>query len=374
MTDAPQSLDMTRSSRDHHQLGDQLQAWLVGKVGPTALVSSISGTSANGMSSETILFDASWEVDGATTDHHLVARIAPDLGDVPVFPEYDLGKQFEIMRVVGELTDVPVPTVYWHEPDTSHVGAEFFVMSQVAGRVPPDVMPYNFGDSWLFDEPTERQNELVTNVVDVLAQLHEIPVDHLAFLEFPDEGDTPLRRHVAHTRAWYEFACQGGLPRSPLVEAGFDWLDEHWPIDEHGNEPETVLSWGDSRIGNMMFDGVDPVAVLDWEMVGLAPRALDLAWCVYAHRVFEDIAHIFELPGMPDFLRPDEIVAQYEARSGATVGRLDWYLTYCAVQWGVVFLRTSRRQIHFGEIPEPPDIEDLFQHKPSLEAYLRGEF
>jgi len=370
MSDAPESLEMTRSSRDQGALRSDLERWLTARLGADAApaIEHTEGTSANGMSSETILFDASWVTDGERTTHHLVARVAPEGADVPVFPEYDLHKQYEIMRIVGELTDVPVPEMYWYESDPSFLGASFFVMGRIDGRVPPDVMPYNFGDSWLFAEPTERRDELVDRVVDVLARLHAVPTDRLAFLEFDDPGDTPLRRHVAHTRAWYEFAVEG-LPRSPLVERGFEWLEANWP-----EEGDTVLSWGDSRIGNMMFDGVTPVAVLDWEMVGLAPRALDLAWLVYAHRVFEDIARVFELPGMPEFMQPADVRARYAEVAGVDPGPLDWYLTYCAVQWGIVFLRTSRRSIHFGETPEPDDIEETFQHKPSLEAFLRGEF
>jgi len=370
MTDKPESMEVIRSSRDADTMRIDLERWLATKLAPDAapIVERSEGTSANGMSSETVLFDASWADDGERATHHLVARIAPEGADVPVFPKYELDKQYEIMRLVGELTDVPVPEMYWYESDPSHLGAPFFVMSRIDGRVPPDVMPYNFGDSWLSAEPVDRQQELVRNVVDVLVELHSMPVDRLGFLEHDEPGDTALRRHVAHTRAWYEFAVNG-LPRSPLVERGFEWLDENWP-----DEGETVLSWGDSRIGNMMFDGVTTVAVFDWEMGGLAPRALELAWLVYAHRVFEDIAAVFELPGMPDFLRAEDVRATYIERSGVDPGPLDWYLTYCAVQWGIVFLRTSRRSIHFGEIPEPDDIETTFQHTSSFEAFLRGEF
>jgi hypothetical protein len=42
------------------------------------------------MSSETLLFDAEWARDGARGPQRLVARMAPDTADVPVFPSYDL--------------------------------------------------------------------------------------------------------------------------------------------------------------------------------------------------------------------------------------------------------------------------------------------
>jgi aminoglycoside phosphotransferase (APT) family kinase protein len=50
-----------------------------------------------------------------------------------------------------------------------------------------------------------------------------------------------------------------------------------------------VLNWGDACIGNVVHDGFDPVAVLDWEMAALAPREVDLCWTVYPHRFFHDL-------------------------------------------------------------------------------------
>ena len=65
--------------------------------------------------------------------------------------------------------------------------------------MPPDVMPYNFGDSWLFDASAEEQRRLEESTVDALATLHGIddPEVHFEFLASDAAGDTALRRHVA---------------------------------------------------------------------------------------------------------------------------------------------------------------------------------
>ena len=312
--------ELQRSSRDRGELTERLGAWLAATLpdGADPHIHGLEGTSANGMSSETLLFDASWTEDGAACHHRLVARVAPGVDDVPVFPRYDLPGQFAAIRLVGELTDVPVPTVWWCEADAAALGAPFFVMSRVDGRVPPDVMPYNFGDSWLYDAAPADQRHLQDATVDVLARLHAVdrPIERFSFLVPDAPGDTHLRRRVALTRAWYEFAAADGF-ESPLVERGFAWLDDHWP----DHEGEAVLSWGDSRIGNMMFDGFDPVAVLDWEMAGVGPRELDVAWLIYGHRIFEDIAAQMDLGGMPDFLRLEDVAAEYERRHRAHPAR-----------------------------------------------------
>jgi aminoglycoside phosphotransferase (APT) family kinase protein len=131
-----------------------------------------------------------------------------------------------------------------------------------------------------------------------------------------------------------------------------------------------VLCWGDARIGNVLYQDVVPVGVLDWEMATLGPRELDISWLIFAHRVFESIAGALELPGMPDFLREDDVTAEYERRTGARLGDLTWYHVHNSVQWSIVFMRTGARQIHFGEIERPDDVESLMHNRPLMERLL----
>ena len=286
---------------------------------------------------------------------------------MPVFASYDLTRQFEVIRAVAEHTDVPVPPPYWDEPDAEPLGAPFFVMGRIEGQVPPDVMPYNFGDSWLFDAAPEDQRTLQDTTIDVLARLHAMPPP--AFLEFPGPGETALRRHLAHTRAWYEYVTTDCGP-SPLLEQVFELLEAQWPAAESAS----VVSWGDARIGNVMYRDFRPVAVLDWEMCGVGPRELDLAWFIHAHRVFEDLATMLELPGMPHFMRRDDVVARYAAASGYEPRDLDFYETYAAVQWGIVYLRTGTRQVRFGEREMPADVDELLYNREPLLRILDGTY
>ncbi len=360
---------MHRSSRDPDVMRQRLTAWLTAQLPSSAApsVAPLQATSTNGMSSDTVLFEATWaEADGERVEP-LVARIAPDGADVPVFPTYDLRRQYEVIKRVGELSTVPVPDVWWFEPSADALGAPFFVMGQVDGVVPPDVMPYTFGDNWLFDASAQDQRRLQDSTVAVLAELHRIDdaETRFDFLAFDDEGATPLRRHVAHSHAWYEYAAADCGP-SALVERGFAWLDEHWPKEEG----PTVVSWGDSRIGNVLYRDFEPVAVLDWEMAGLGPAELDVGWLINAHQTFEVLAATFELPGMPHFLRPEDVLTAYEAETGQALRDIDFYATYAAVQWGIVFLRTGRRQVHFGEREMPADVDDFLHNRAQLERML----
>src|SRR4051794_7138650 len=173
MTEMP--TEMQRSSRSPEILRTRLEGWLRGQR-PDAAITDLQGTSANGMSSDTLLFDATWTEDETLVERQLVARLAPDSDDVPVFPTYDLTRQFELMRAVGDQTTVPVPETFWNEPSAEPLVAPFFVMGRVDGVVPPDVMPYNFGDNWLFAAEPEQQRSLQNATVDLLAELHDMPM------------------------------------------------------------------------------------------------------------------------------------------------------------------------------------------------------
>jgi hypothetical protein len=49
-------------------------------------------------------------------------------------------------------------------------------------------------------------------------------------------------------------------------------------------------------------------------------------------------------------------------------------MTYCALQWAIVFLRTGQRAIHFGEEQRPDDIDELLRNREPLERMLAGTY
>ena len=370
MTDnqAPDDMKLQRSSLDTTAMPAALASWLATKLpdGANPSVTLHPRIDANGMSSETITFDATWQEDGRQHSASYVARAAPRAQDVPVFENYSLQDQYDTMRIIGERSEVPVPHVSFMEPSGSVLGTPFFLMDRLTGVVPPDLMPYNFGDNWLFNASPDDQKRLQDNTVKALAALHSIPdADKVFdFLDPKESGTTALARNLAHTRAWYEFA-QRDLGASPLIERALEWLETNLP-----ETTETVLVWGDARLGNVMYDDFEPVGVLDWEMASVGPRELDLSWLIFAHRSFEAMTTNFGLPGMPNFMREEEILATYQEVTGVEVGDLSWYHLYSAVNWGVLFMRTGARSIHFGEVERPDDVETLMFHRSLFESLL----
>ena len=364
---------LQHSSRDVSTLPEVMAQWLstVMPGGTKPQVTVESGVDSNGMSSETIILTGRWEADGQQHEEKWVARVAPTDQDVPVFSSYRMDHQFDVIRLVGEKTDIPVPRVRWLEPTGNVLGTQFFLMDYVSGVVPPDVMPYTFGGNWFADAPAESQRELQDNTVDVLAKLHSIPQAESTFGFLADgaEGNA-LRRNLDWLKSWYEFAVPD-IGRSPLVEQALEWLEANWPEDVAATVP--VLIWGDSRVGNVLYEDFKPVAVLDWEMATLGPREMDAAWMVFAHMVFQELAGLAGMPGLPDFMREEDVKATYASKTGVELGDLNWFYVYSGVIWACVFMRTSARRVRFGEIEKPDDVETLFYHGALLRRLIGGE-
>jgi aminoglycoside phosphotransferase (APT) family kinase protein len=354
------------STRNLGDLADRLAPWLAAQVGATgAEVTLLGRPDGAGLSSETVLFDLAVQGAPAELGGGYVLRMPPPADAFPLFPRYDLERQVAAMRFVRARSDVPVPAVPWFEGTGDVLGAPFFVMERLEGDVVPDMPPYVFG-SWLTDADASLVAAVGSRAVDVLVGIHGAAPDERALdpWQFDLPGATPLERHVANQRRYYDWIRQGAS--FPLIDATFAWLDARWPADEGA----PVLSWGDSRLANVLWRDGAPVAVLDWEAVAVGPRELDLGWLVFFHEYFQRVAVRYGHRGIPDLLRRDDAVAAYSARSGHEVRDFDWYFVYAALRQALTSIRVSSRAVHFGERPAPEDPQELIMQADHLEELL----
>ncbi len=267
-----------------------------------------------------------------------------------------------------EKTDVPAPEVPWLVEDTGYLETPFLVMRRIDGVAPTDMPPYVFG-GWVADLSVEERALMERNAVAVLADLHQLTPANtdLAFLERPDRGDTALRQHLGHERWYYEWARAD--ERYPLIERTFDWLEANFP-----EEGETVLNWGDARIGNMLWQGPRPVAVLDWEMAAVGPREIDLAWMYFLAEFFQNMAETYGMPGLADFMQRQRLYDTYAELTGHQPESIEWFEVFAALRFATVSVRTSTRIIHYGMAEQPAEPDDLIMFRPLLEKMLDGTY
>lgn len=345
--------------RAPEELAAGLGAWARVALSPAAELGAVVAP-ANGMSSETVLFDV--DVDGRVEP--LVARMAPLPSVVPVFEDYDLAMQARLMALLAEHTAVPVPTVRSVVLDDGFLGVPFLVMDRAAGQAPSDNPPYLFG-GWVVDLGREGQAVMQRNAIRVLAHVHQLTpaVADLSFL-----GPGALADHLERQRGYYEWAR--GEVTVPLVERLLAWLAANEPTPTG----PPVLTWGDARIGNILWEGSTPVAVLDWEMALVGPPELDLGWMVTQHHFFQSMAPRAGVPGLPDFLRRDDVATTYTELAGRPVEHLEWFEVFAALRLATVSVRSKLRDVAYGLATIPDDPDDLVAFRPILETMLTGAY
>ena len=120
----------------------KLESWISSQRGHEVSIPQLSIPEATGMSNVTLLFDITWQEKGQTNSESVVARLQPSI-DRPVFPDYDMTLQYEVMDVVGRNSDIPVPQLRGLETDESVLGVQFYLMKRSEGLIPTDMPPYN---------------------------------------------------------------------------------------------------------------------------------------------------------------------------------------------------------------------------------------
>lgn len=336
------------AQRDLEQARVRLAGWLAERH-PSASdvrVSEVSGPAFTGFSNETLLFDASWTVDGERRDQGMVARVKPT--GHTVFLEADFEIQYRVMETLHASTAVPVPPVVGFEDDPSWLGAPFFVMNKIDGQIPTDTPPYHTG-GWMTEIDPGQRASIWWSGLGVMASIHCLDWRRLGlgFLDKPHRGRPGLEQQLHYYEEYFEWAKDGEA--NPIAEAGLDWIKQHLPTDE-----PLRLCWGDARIGNMIFRDGHCVAVLDWEMVTLGNPIQDLAWWLFLDRHHSEGMGVPRLEGFPTV---EETVTRWEQLTGLMVDadQLRFYEVFAAFRFAVIMQRLMRMVIDAEWLPADSD-------------------
>lgn len=310
-SNAPQAPMMAAIfKRDLDETRGTLERWFATKLDGHDEIRVHNLTTTGGLSHEILLFDLTSSQGGREEHRRLVIRIDPvtyrkRLGS-------NLHREFQALRVLRDQS-VLVPQVFWHEDDPSHLGASFYVMERVNGRVAIDQPPYQ-REGWLADMSEPRRRDVWENAMATMASVHLTPTRNLQFLRRdPSEPDN-LRAHMRFWQEHFDWASEGDP--DPLAVRAWAWLEANFPK----GYPEG-LSWGDARFANLMFQEERCVAILDWEDIALASPLLDLGKWFLTDAVHEQ-AGLPRLAGLGDRAA---VIAKWEELTGYSAAHIRWF-------------------------------------------------
>jgi aminoglycoside phosphotransferase (APT) family kinase protein len=316
-----------------------LAPWLEGQItGATELQLHNVIEPKQGLTSDTILFDAVWQDGGGAQTRPLVARIQRETACLMLA---DVFFQHDVMQAIAAHSEVSVPHIAFAERDGSALGQPFFLMERVSGRVPSD-FPLFHAEGWVFDLPVERRTRLWWNGINEMAKLHSIDGAHFAFIGKLDEDQGSLFYLHNFIRKWLEWAAQG--QSFPVLEEALFYLCGHVPAGE-----QSGLVWNDARMGNSMFaDDLSVAALFDFEVASLGPAEIDLAWWLYCEDLFSEQFGVERLAGIP---HEQEAIKGFERLYDRAMPDFDYYLAIAALKHAVLSIRDYSN----GKTVETPD-------------------
>lgn len=168
-------------------------------------------------------------------------------------------------RVISALADTEVPVARAHAlcEDTSVIGAMFYVMDYVEGRV--------LWDPRLPDLGNDQRRAHYAELGRVIAALHRVDYDAVGLADYGKPGNY-IERQVARWTKQYKAAETETID---AVERLIEWLPARIPPGD-----ETTIVHGDYRFDNVIFHRSEPriLAVLDWELSTLGHPLVDFAY------------------------------------------------------------------------------------------------
>jgi aminoglycoside phosphotransferase (APT) family kinase protein len=224
-------------------------------------------------------------------------------------------------RVISALANTGVPVARAHAlcEDAAVIGAMFYVMDYVPGRVIWD-------PSLPGMDPSQRRAHY-DELGRVIAALHCVDPAAVGLADYGKPGNY-IERQVARWTRQYRASETGQIE---AMERLIEWLPARIPPGD-----ETRIVHGDYRFDNVIFHAAEPriLAVLDWELSTLGHPLVDFAYhCMTWHMAGGENSRGLGSLDLPSLGIPTEAeyVQAYLRRTGRTSSVSPEHWTYFLV-------------------------------------------
>lgn len=239
------------------------------------------------------------------------------------FHIYDLAGQFAVQKVMFE-NGIRVPEPLYLDAEGALLGKPGFVMNQVSGN-PGSSKAWLEGA--LAEAAPDAREAMLNDAIKTIVAIHAIDIDSpgLAFLKTLADGRNSIEREINWTldlAAYHDFS-------DPRIDAAARALIAHQPSGYRD-----VLNHGDNKFDNFLFDQGKVSAVIDFEMVNIAPPAMDLAYLLFTTRNLTP-------PDQPNpgwFPDEADLISRYQSAGGGPVEHFDYCSKVIGFKFSVMIL------------------------------------
>lgn len=273
---------------------------------------------------------------------------------------HQVDREFRVMQAL-ENSPVNVPKMLHLSDDESPLGAMFFIMEFMEGRI--------FWNPALPEASKADRTTIYTQMNETLANLHSINIEAHGLSDYGKPGNYFVRQ----TGRWVKQYKASELSNNPKIDRIIDWLNANM-VDDDG---QISLTHGDYRIDNMMFAPNEPkiIALLDWELSTLGHGLADLAYQCMQWR----LPAAAGLGGLGGLDRAElgipteaEYVAQYlERRNLPQIDNWDFYLTFSIFRLIAIVQGVIKRAAD-GNASDPKSTERMLKVSHLLTEMATG--
>jgi aminoglycoside phosphotransferase (APT) family kinase protein len=304
---------------------------------------------ASGLQTENISFGHSNEVHLVHFDGRWWVLRRPPRG--PLLPTaHDVLREYRVLKALQE-TPVPVPRVYASCDDNGYIGAPFFLMEYMRGKVIRSGLIPSAEQSFA-DTPAKRR-AVSEGVVDLLIALQSVDW-RAAGLEGFGRPDGYIERQLRRWIDQLERTLPLTRPLSVMAKIQ-QWLKAHIPQPQ----PSTIVH-GDFKLDNVMWDigGATPrvIALFDWEMSTIGDPLADLGWMVtyWADPSDGEMRRsvVSSMESAPGYYRRHEMVELYERKSGRAMRDFAFYEIFSLFKLAIILEGSYSRYLS-GQADDP---------------------
>ena len=269
----------------------------------------------------------------------------------PLLPTaHDVLREYRVLAALQD-TGVPVPRVYASCADVSFIGAPFYLMEYMSGKViRAGLVP---SDEPSFADNPAKRRAVSEAMISLLISLQSVDW-RKAGLEGFGRPDGYVERQL---RRWTDQMVRTTQLTRPLpvMEKIRDWLAAHMPQSQ-----TATIVHGDFKLDNVMWqvkgESVGAIALFDWEMSTIGDPLADLGWMLtyWSDPTDSELRRgvVSSMEWEAGYYRRDEMSARYEQQSMRPMSDFTFYQVFSLYKLAIILEGSYSRYLS-GQADDP---------------------